>query len=494
MPGSSCHSFRRWDLISNINQRVLGAAVFSAALVATAGVGPAVHAQRSAINDVTVRDDYGDGSFFTVDLEDNYLPNVVLRENGAASFEALKAQAVAARTFAYYKLQGTTFIRNSQSDQVYSLGGIRSNPGGLWDLAVEQTAGEILTFNDILIASFYVAGAIPGSGGPVAAPGDFDPTNTERWVTYPYANDLLGRFNTGSPLGFTGTPTNPNYPNRGAMSQNGADWQSDRGTHYLDILKFYYGGDIQLEQVTPASPGDFGVKTLASFERNDDYFNRPLTYAGQSRNLGGGTQVERSTTHATTLGGTSQQLTIDYDGAADASDGSADGFYIRHLSSVERAERLSSITSGTVTGTAADPIGNVILPTMGSVGFWLLAEPGDVDPLAELEVALAIDDFDGDILGTTTEQSTFRDVVVDGQWHKYEWMLDDALWSSAFGPGVGDGVLASRFTVDSVLFRGLGDATVFLDDVFYDAAAVPEPATLLMAAVGLAVSVRRRRA
>ncbi|MEO0588008.1 MAG: SpoIID/LytB domain-containing protein, partial [Planctomycetota bacterium] len=85
---------------------------------------------------VTVRDDQLPSQpFYVLDLEDNYLPNVVLRENGAASFEALKAQAVAARSFTYHLVQNTsaTFIRNSQADQVYSLGGIQGNPGGLWD-------------------------------------------------------------------------------------------------------------------------------------------------------------------------------------------------------------------------------------------------------------------------------------------------------------------------------------------------------------------------
>src|SRR3954463_14175193 len=71
------------------------------------------------------------GSFYTsnviVPVEDNYLPNVVWHENGAASYQALKVQAVAARGFLYYKLSQTpnggkqNSIRDGTADQVYSL-------------------------------------------------------------------------------------------------------------------------------------------------------------------------------------------------------------------------------------------------------------------------------------------------------------------------------------------------------------------------------------
>ena len=100
------------------------------------------------------------------------------------------------------------------------------------------------------------------------------------------------------------------------MSQNGADALSDNGVHYSDILKFFYGGDIQLS-VARQQPGQtpFGVKPLATFERNDETFTRGLTFAGQTRNLGGGTGVERTGERATTAGGSSQKLTFDYDAA-----------------------------------------------------------------------------------------------------------------------------------------------------------------------------------
>ena len=448
-----------------------------------------------AVDAITVRDDNGTGGFFTVGFEDNYLPNVVLRENGQASFEALKAQAVAARTFAYYKFgTGQSFLRNSQADQVYSLGGQRNNPGGRWNQAVAETEGEFLSFNNVTTASFYVAGAIPSSSSGVAGPNDFDPTNTQRFVTYNRLNDLAGPNNRGSSLGFRGTLSNPNYPNRGAMSQNGADTLSDNGAYYADILKFFYGGDIQLGLASKA-PGQppFGVKTLAGFERNNETFVRDLRFAGQTRNLGASTSVQRTSAESNNPGGSSQRLTFEYDAEADAADGVTDGFFSRHLSGAANSQRLTNITSGTLITPAADPVGNLVLETAGTLGFWLLAEPESA--AAGLQVGLAIDDFGEDsTLGATTEQTFLRDVAADGAWHKYEWALDESVFSSAFG-AAGDGLLGPRFTLDSILFKGFADATVYLDDVFFDptgTVVVPEPTTLAVLLLTL-TGVRRRR-
>ncbi|WP_218933617.1 SpoIID/LytB domain-containing protein [Rubripirellula lacrimiformis] len=456
---------------------------------------PLTAAVVDGIGEITVRDDSGDGTFFTVDFEGNYLPNVVRRENGAASFEALKVQAVAARTFAYYKLRGDTFIRNGTSDQVYSLGGVQPNPGGLWEAAVRATEGEILSFNGILTATFYVAGAIPSNSSAVATGSDPDPTNTERFVTYTFANDRLGPNNTGTTLGFVGTPSNPNYPNRGAMSQNGSDRLSDDGAFYQNILKFYYGGDIQLGLVNPL-PGQPPMhKTLTGFEAGNEHFARAINFAGQTRNLGAGSSAEVSQQEAQE-GSSSQKITIDYDAAGDRSDnGVQDGFTVRHLSGVANGRRLSNITNGAPTNPAGDPVGNLVLPTEGSIGFWLLAEPVASD--ANLRVAITIDEWQNDVANADLEQSTYLDIIADGQWHQYQWSLNnDSLWLPAFGASsLGDGVLGQNMTVDSIVFRGQSDAVIYLDSVFYSSVvAVPEPSTTLgLLTLGIAAVWRRRR-
>ena len=463
-----------------------GAAGLVALATATA------HAAVPAIETVLVRDDQlASQPFYTLDFENNYLPNVVLRENGAASFEALKAQAVAARSFTYHKFlnAGASFLRNSQDDQVYSLGGVQANPGGVWDRAVSETEGEILSFADTITAAFYVAGAIPSGPSPVAGPSDPDPFDTERFVTYPFANNLLGVNNPGAPppLAFQGTPSNPNFANRGAMSQNGADFQSDRDTHYIDILKFYYGGDIQVEQVvTQPDQPLFGVKPLASFDRNDETFVRPLTFSGQTDGLGSGTGVDRVSTGD---GGFAQRLTFDYDASVDDQ---SDGFFARHVSGASRAQQL--LTSGTVVSGTAALVGNVILPTRGTIGFSLLAEPEDVDPLTDLFVSIVIDDLTDGSGAIGTEQSFRQRITADGVWRTYAWELSDAAFTSFFN--VGDGLLGDRFSLDSIVFEGFGDAAVLLDDVFYDPTGtiIPEPSVaLLLLGLGAVVMLSQGR-
>src|SRR5436305_5399258 len=138
MPGALFCAAREWRIFYNmrmfrrvrarkmsIGQRrrcLLAAAVLSCGSVALGQTIP------SAIQNVTVTPQTG--SFYTTDVtvpvEDNYIPNVIWRENGGASYQALKVQAVAARGYMYYKLSQTpnggkaTSIRDGTADQVYS--------------------------------------------------------------------------------------------------------------------------------------------------------------------------------------------------------------------------------------------------------------------------------------------------------------------------------------------------------------------------------------
>jgi len=80
--------------------------------------------------------------FGNLDFENYYLMGIAEMPSGW-NIEALKAQAVAARTYAYrYKIQGST-ICTTQSCQVFSQGKA-NNPPSSWKQAVEQTRGEIL--------------------------------------------------------------------------------------------------------------------------------------------------------------------------------------------------------------------------------------------------------------------------------------------------------------------------------------------------------------
>jgi hypothetical protein len=171
-----------------------------------------------------------------VDVETDYIPNVINCENGAASLEALKAQAVAARSYLYYRLDRTGDIADGTNDQVYSC---NRTPSAAAVAAAEATSGQVLQYQGTQVAAFYVAGSLQDP--PECRGGMNDPTNTERFVTYNQGKS--GDEIEQTTLGFV-DPSN--LANRGCKSQNGADCLSDDGWAYGDILRFYYGEDIEL--------------------------------------------------------------------------------------------------------------------------------------------------------------------------------------------------------------------------------------------------------
>lgn len=194
-------------------------------------------------------------------IEDDYLPNVVMCENGAAPLEALRAQAVAARTFLYYKLESAASVRDGQNDQVYSCG---KTPTQNVRQAVKDTSGLVLQYEGKTIASFFVAGGKgTGTGATAVCKGGSDPTSTERYVTYNEGKS--GANITQSSLG----NVNPaNTRNRGCFSQNGSSCLAGLSKTYVEMLRFYYGEDIQLVRAegtcveVPAA--DAGVDAMGS--------------------------------------------------------------------------------------------------------------------------------------------------------------------------------------------------------------------------------------
>lgn len=187
-----------------------------------------------------------------VDVEDDYVPHVVACENGAAGYEALRAQAVAARSYLYYRLETQGSIADGQSDQVYTCA---HAPEAIHVEAARSTRGEVLSYAGEIIAAFYVAGAVPEREDCVAEPGDPDPFETERYVTY-----NLGRSGDDviqTPLGWIDPR---NHRNRGCQSQNGARCLAEHDRGYREILAFYYGADLTYEGAigpcTPFEPPD----------------------------------------------------------------------------------------------------------------------------------------------------------------------------------------------------------------------------------------------
>jgi hypothetical protein len=181
----------------------------------------------------------------TVDVESDYLPRVVMCENPDSPTESMKAQAIAARTYLAYATRhsrSNPTIADGQSQQVYHC--MRNNYGNintqdLKDLfqqasdAVNATNGMVVTWNNSVIASFFVNGAYRDD----ACQRGKDPEHNERDVTL--NNGLSGSDVHRSPLG------DSSAANRGCMGQRLANCLDDNfGLSTVQILKYFYGEDI----------------------------------------------------------------------------------------------------------------------------------------------------------------------------------------------------------------------------------------------------------
>ena len=193
-----------------------------------------------------------------VDMETDYVPNVTACENGGAGTEGLRAQAIAARTFGYYKLNngsGTSSnpVNNSQGDQVYKCS--YTTAAEKHYAAANDTSGIVLTYKNVPICSFYVSGVKPAYLNSeckwTGSTSDTGYVVQQKYVTYNYGK--TGSDVTQSSLGWV-SPTN--NANRGCMSQNGAKCLSDAGKSYEYILKFFYGSDIGLTQAEGSCVAD----------------------------------------------------------------------------------------------------------------------------------------------------------------------------------------------------------------------------------------------
>lgn len=187
-----------------------------------------------------------------VDTEDDYLPHVIQCENGGADIQALKAQAIAARSVAYYNMATSGSICDGQGCQVYSCG---ATPGAIHHQAVAETSGMYLSFADTLTYGFYVAG--DNNTSPPSCVGSTG--STEHWVTY--NEGKTGGDVEQTELGYVGPPGFGQ--NRGCMSQWGARClEAHKGYDYKAILRFYYGDDIQIL----TAPGSCVAPTLPDLD------------------------------------------------------------------------------------------------------------------------------------------------------------------------------------------------------------------------------------
>lgn len=175
-------------------------------------------------------------------------------------------------------------------------------------------------------------------------------------------------------------------------------------------------------------PGD--IVNISDFEIDEDYFASAPDFSGSNVGILAGTTAERTTAMAQD-GVASQEININ---------GDEGGWFLRHLAGI---------------GSPGSPASNIALEATGYVGFWLKTlDPG-------VSVQLAIDD------PGTADRGISKDVIADGQWHLYEWNLeDDGEWQAWVN---GDGTITGpTVTLDSIQFTGSGDALIYLDSVAHN--------------------------
>lgn len=177
----------------------------------------------------------------TMDIEE-YLRGVVPSEIGRdAPLEAMKAQAVASRTYALrYVIKGKT-IPTTTAAQVYNPAKIVARS----DEAVKATAGIVMVNNGEPIGAWFSS----SNGGRIKAA-------HEKWG--------------GSPLPYSVAKDDP-YDTHGGgghgvgMSQYGAMARAEAGHTYRQILAFYYNGAFEYKQI-----GEVFMRTLRKGSKGAD--------------------------------------------------------------------------------------------------------------------------------------------------------------------------------------------------------------------------------
>ena len=191
-----------------------------------------------------------------LDLEE-YLLGVVPSEIYESShIEALKAQAVAARTFAVKRAMAGTVVDDTTSFQAYRAPLAESSPRSRQ--AVTETAGQVLTYGGEIIDCFYSA----SNGGTCKRSGEVWSRDYPYYVNKPDPGDTAAR------------EEKPTSASHGVgLSQVGCMWAARQEIPYNEILAFYYDGAALVHEYGTGSVvgfeeetgGEIGMKLVESF-------------------------------------------------------------------------------------------------------------------------------------------------------------------------------------------------------------------------------------
>ncbi|MCA9657836.1 MAG: SpoIID/LytB domain-containing protein [Myxococcales bacterium] len=203
------------------------------------------------------------------DTETDYIPHVITCENGGANLEALKAQAIAARSVAYYAMAENGKICDGQGCQVYTC---NAQPKDIHYQAAAETAGQYLSYDNpikgrVLTYAFYVAG---DNDQTAACHGVDGNAGTEPFVTYNEGKSYTEVEETTLGFQFKDPNAYGYGQNRGCMGQWSARClENNKGYDHKKILQFFYGDDIDILTAEGACVGPKNSSPEGALEAAD---------------------------------------------------------------------------------------------------------------------------------------------------------------------------------------------------------------------------------
>jgi hypothetical protein len=234
--------------------------------------------------------------------------------------------------------------------------------------------------------------------------------------------------------------------------------------------------------VTFAERASAAVIVLDDFNVDEGHFGLAPNFSGSTSNTAAASTADRITTDS-------------FEGAGNEA--------IAHVATTAgAATRIRFLSGGgSAAGGSGQPANTVITTTSGTDG-WIGLALKTSDPGWDVQLWLE---------GPENNGASQKPLIADGQWHIYQWNLDDETggpdgWQAAGIPGILGGdidVQDGNYTIDSVLFRHAAapaTSSISMDYLVRNTDGqitnpVPEPTSFAIAGIAFAaigLSARRR--